>query len=201
MHIQFRFKNLLAKKEKEALHKKLFAVILAAGVLCIVYLVCVFAGFSANQKTVDYTDLAAKHTITTKAKEPAPAPPKVVDTPQILDIATACPFVNVDALKPQEQAAPLPPVPLPTVPNDSQSAFPLPPMQVPTDQNGGMQRIQDAAVRGLLIGNIAGNNMAILSNGSLVKEGDPYMESRIAVIDQGGISLESGREISYGTNP
>lgn len=204
-------KNPLTPKGEAARKKTRFAA-LATGAL---FSVCVLIGLADSSVNAPDEmskeipiDLKFAHK---QARKAAPAPPKAAEMPQNaeipLDIAKENPFVGKADLPPRESASPAqtaaPPIadnlgaalPQPSVPAP-------PPLTAPTDPAipRPANAAQGAAVQGVIIGN-AGDNMAILSNGSLVQEGDEYMQSRIAAIGQDGIHLENGQKISYGIRP
>lgn len=83
-------------------------------------------------------------------------------------------------------------VPLPTIP--SRGSVPIPsgnmPSSAPAPQGGS------ASVQGVLTGD-DGKNMAIMSDGRVVQEGDTYQDDRIAYIGGDGITFEDGHSISY----
>ncbi|MEN6623288.1 MAG: hypothetical protein ABFD50_17300 [Smithella sp.] len=91
--------------------------------------------------------------------------------------------------QPRPEGLPMPS--LPAIPGSGYIAAQNSPMQLPVSSPAA------AAIQGIFTGN-SGANMAILSDGKLVKEGDAYGESRIAVIGGDGIQLENGNSISYG---
>lgn len=204
---QWHLKNPLTAKG--AARKKTRFTALAAGAL---FSTCVLIGFvNSNLNAPEELskeipiDLNFKHK---QAQKAAPAPPKAAKLPKNaeipLDIAKENPFVGKADLQAQEKSA----SPAPSVADNLGAALPLPSvpappiLTAPTDQAGARSSsaVQGAAVQGVIIGN-SGDNMAILSNGSLVQEGDEFMQSRIAAIGQDGIRLENGQKISYGIRP
>ncbi len=86
---------------------------------------------------------------------------------------------------PQSAPAPVGQVPVPAVPRQ--------PVQVPAGVPGGSAAI---AVQGVLTGGRNGN-MAIMSDGTVVTEGDTYQDQRIAYIGGDGITFESGQRLDY----
>ena len=67
---------------------------------------------------------------------------------------------------------------------------PAPSSSAPASQGGS------ASVQGVLTGD-DGENMAIMSDGRVVQEGDTYQDGRIAYIGGDGITFEDGHSISY----
>jgi hypothetical protein len=77
-------------------------------------------------------------------------------------------------------------IPLPTIPgNGGGGNMPVPPSTA-----------KEATVQGVLTGN-NGSNMAIMSDGKVVSEGDTYKDDRIAYIGGEGITFENGHTIGY----
>ena len=88
-------------------------------------------------------------------------------------------------------------VPLPAIPGrgsvpipSGNMPSPAPSSSAPASQGGS------ASVQGVLTGD-DGENMAIMSDGRVVQEGDTYQDGRIAYIGGDGITFEDGHSISY----
>ena len=56
---------------------------------------------------------------------------------------------------------------------------------------------QQASVQGVITGE-DGENMAIMSDGSVVSEGETYQDGRIAYIGGDGITFDDGSSLKYG---
>lgn len=88
---------------------------------------------------------------------------------------------------------PRPNIPAFTPPNLSQnSALPAIPSTSAKPQS-------QASVQGIFTGD-DGNNMAIMSDGSVVSAGESYQDGRIAYIGGDGIHFDNGNTIKYGDN-
>lgn len=85
-------------------------------------------------------------------------------------------------------AAGLPPtvgsIPVPEIPDR-----PTPPKEIPSARS-------NVTVTGIVTGS-GGNNIAILSDGTVVAEGETYNDGRIAYIGGDGIQFEDGRIMDY----
>lgn len=78
--------------------------------------------------------------------------------------------------------------------NPSASPMPLPP-NAPNAQTP--KPSQQASVQGVVTGE-DGENMAIMSDGSVVSEGETYQDGRIAYIGGDGITFDDGSSLKYG---
>lgn len=78
--------------------------------------------------------------------------------------------------------------------NPSASPMPLPP-NAPNAQ--APKPSQQASVQGVVTGE-DGENMAIMSDGSVVSEGETYQDGRIAYIGGDGITFDDGSSLKYG---
>lgn len=78
--------------------------------------------------------------------------------------------------------------------NPSASPMPLPP-NAPNAQTP--KPSQQASVQGVVTGE-DGENMAIMSDGTVVSEGETYQDGRIAYIGGDGITFDDGSSLKYG---
>lgn len=81
-------------------------------------------------------------------------------------------------------------IPLPAIPGRGTVPIPSSSTSAPQPQ------ANSASVQGVLTGD-DGENMAIMSDGRVVQEGDTYQDGRIAYIGGDGITFEDGHRISY----
>ena len=81
-------------------------------------------------------------------------------------------------------------IPLPAIPGRGTVPIPSSSTSAPQPQ------ANSASVQGVLTGD-DGENMAIMSDGRVVQEGDTYQDGRIAYIGGDGITFEDGHSISY----
>lgn len=139
----------------------------------------------------------------TLKKQPSPKPvAKKASATNGIDIAQIYPFkiptANVQNSPEGHVPAPTQHLPaIPAIPNAGFSTS-LPPIPPTGTVSGGISYpLGDAQINGVITGD-DGSNMAIMSNGKVVKEGETYRDSRIAVIGGDGITLENGEKISYG---
>lgn len=84
-------------------------------------------------------------------------------------------------------------VPLPAIPGHSSVSIPAPGKAMPAP---AAVPKASATVQGVLTGE-NGENMAIMSDGCVVQEGDTYQDGRIAYIGGDGITFEDGHRINY----
>lgn len=83
---------------------------------------------------------------------------------------------------------------LPPIPSNAPSpAIP----NMPAGSNNFGSSSATVTVQGVFTGN-DGNNMAILSDGSVVSEGESYQDGRIAYIGGDGIKFDDGKTMNYG---
>lgn len=83
---------------------------------------------------------------------------------------------------------------LPPIPSIAPSSItPLPSSDSKPSQNSSPA----VTVQGVFTGS-DGNNMAILSDGSVVSEGESYLDGRIAYIGGDGIKFDDGKTMNYG---
>ena len=88
-------------------------------------------------------------------------------------------------------------VPLPAIPGRGSVPIPSGNMPSPAPSSSAPASQGDSAsVQGVLTGD-DGENMAIMSDGRVVQEGDTYQDGRIAYIGGDGITFEDGHSISY----
>lgn len=189
------------------LHVPAFPVFLTA-----LFLFCLIGGYLAffvhrGEGTTDIQEGMPPANPAAKQQIPPQMPPSTVDIaktyPFILPNGGTAVVMTVPAQNPVPGSTSLPAIPnyqprpdglpmpsLPAIPGSGYIATQNSPMQLPVSPTA-------AAIQGVFTGN-SGANMAILSDGKLVKEGDAYGESRIAVIGGDGIQLENGNSISYG---
>lgn len=88
-------------------------------------------------------------------------------------------------------------VPLPVIPG--RGSVPIPSSNIPSSapsSSAPAPQGSSASVQGVLTGD-DGENMAIMSDGRVVQEGDTYQDGRIAYIGGDGITFEDGHSISY----
>ena len=137
-----------------------------------------------------------------------------ISAPTLDTLLRVNPFVGVQEVN-SETARPMASsnIPLPAIPrmagssspgNPSYSAphsIPLPAIPgrgtvpIPSSSTSAPQA-NSASVQGVLTGD-DGENMAIMSDGRVVQEGDTYQDGRIAYIGGDGITFEDGHRISY----
>lgn len=209
--IKIRFSQFLPRQRS-----KKFPALLLYVLLFILGITCGYIAYIAHQGADS-----------TENDQEAPIPPKVVAKQSIqtvkpiapVDIASIYPFILPDgadvltaasgARQGMGTAAPMAAsTSLPAIPNyqPRPEGLPLPSIPVipgngPVVASGssmqGPGSYSSTAIQGIFTGN-SGSNMAILSDGKVVKEGDAYGGSRIAVIGGDGIQLDNGNSISYG---
>lgn len=132
-----------------------------------------------------------------QAVKPAPKPEKVAVRVEAAPKAfKADPFFRArekaaekKPVQTARQDVNLPPIPNFTPPEDVLGEMPLPQFE---------NREKQVGIQGILQGQ-GGKNIAILSDGRIVSEGDSYQNSRIAVIGGAGIVLSNGEKIAYET--
>lgn len=128
------------------------------------------------------------------------------------DISQINPFVDMTLLKQQGQASnqnqsayntglpALPAIPA-GQPRPNVGSIPIPSASIPNMPNEipSAASLSSAApkIQGVLIGQRGGKNQAVMSDGTVVSEGDHYQDGRIAYIGGSGITFDSGREIKY----
>jgi hypothetical protein len=172
---------------------------------------CLFLGFFLQQKF--FSPMPNENTIPTDDPATAQKKATVDQTSQKVDIAQIYPFVSADnanistKIMPEIAAAhqmanntTLPAIPT-MQPRPNVSSIPIPNM--PPIPGGGNNQNTSAAhpvdtshVQGIFTGN-DGNNIAIMSDGKIVQEGDSYQDNRISYIGGNGIHFENGNTISY----
>lgn len=141
--------------------------------------------------------------------------PKVVEKghnpTKSMNIAQIYPFVSEDMQLAQNTANNAAPpviptaqvrpnvgnIPLPAIPSNPamnlQTSMPMP---VPVAPNAVTSQ-KKVEVTGVFTGQ-DGQNMAIMSDGKIIKEGDSYNSNQISQISNNGIHFENGDSISYG---
>ena len=91
--------------------------------------------------------------------------------------------------------------PLPNLPAIPQTQAPASPQSSPMPLPSGAPQApkpsQQASVQGVVTGD-DGENMAIMSDGSIVSEGETYQDGRIAYIGGDGITFDDGSSLKYG---
>ena len=105
------------------------------------------------------------------------------------------PAINGGAVTPQSARNSV----LPAIPMMPRPSLPMPgnnSIPVPAIPSGGQPALKTASVQGILTGD-NGQNMAIMSDGKVVSEGDVYNEGRIAYIGGDGIKFDDGHSIGY----
>ncbi len=136
------------------------------------------------------------------AEKEAKAPEKAKAA---FDLRAACPFalhsltVASAAGAPSAPAA-VPAAPLPAIPHGSPA--PAPPLaripSLPVPQGVLPVPSGSPVIQGVFTGEDGTTNIAILSDGKIVAEGEELSGKRIRVIDGNGIQFENGGSISYG---
>lgn len=133
-----------------------------------------------------------------KGEDVAPKKEQVNLSSQMAALSQKNPFVDPSTLPkqardmhaalptiPQTAPAPVGDVPVPAVPRQ--------PVLPPAGAVGGNT---PAGVQGVLTGG-RGGNMAIMSDGTVVSEGDTYQDQRIAYIGGDGITFDNGHHLDY----
>ncbi|MBO6235637.1 MAG: hypothetical protein J6N22_02830 [Schwartzia sp.] len=124
--------------------------------------------------------------------------PKQVASDSITALNTNNPFIDPSSLPkqsrsashaalpsiPQTAPAPVGNVPVPAVPRQ------------PVHPSGGGTGTKPLGVQGVLTGGKNGN-MAIMSDGTVVTEGDTYQDQRIAYIGGDGVTFDNGHHLDY----
>lgn len=90
-------------------------------------------------------------------------------------------------------------IPLPVIPNYNPSNYqekPLPSMPVGKPNVPPLPSTAPVTVQGIGTGD-NGRNIAILSDGRVVSEGDTYNDGRISYIGGDGITFENGNKLQY----
>lgn len=88
-------------------------------------------------------------------------------------------------------------IPLPAIPNyNGRSSYQERPQSAPAAAMPQRQVGQPVTVQGVGTGG-DGNNIAILSDGRVVSEGDSYNDGRIAYIGGDGITFDNGEKLQY----
>lgn len=116
--------------------------------------------------------------------------------PQIPTMQQAKPIASSSSLPAIPKSTPLPNLPaIPQVqaPSSPQSS----PMPLPSGAPQAPKSSQQASVQGVVTGD-DGENMAIMSDGSIVSEGETYQDGRIAYIGGDGITFDDGSSLKYG---
>ena len=86
-------------------------------------------------------------------------------------------------------------IPLPAIPNHPMQAGRTNINNPPSNQPD-MQPSERIAVQGIVTGD-GGSNIAIMSDGRVVSEGDVYRDNRIAYIGGDGITFDNGTKLKY----
>ena len=86
-------------------------------------------------------------------------------------------------------------IPLPAIPNHPMQAG-IPQINNPPSNPPQIQPADRIAVQGIVTGN-NGSNIAIMSDGRVVSEGDVYRDNRIAYIGGDGITFDNGTKVRY----
>lgn len=128
---------------------------------------------------------------TIPANGPLPQIPAMQQSQHIqASVSSSVPAIHGSAPLPSLPA--IPQNPTPNVP--AASSMPLPP-NAPNAQTP--KPSQQASVQGVVTGE-DGENMAIMSDGSVVSEGETYQDGRIAYIGGDGITFDDGSSLKYG---
>ena len=111
----------------------------------------------------------------------------------------ADPFIEIPDLPKIENSHTLPAIPRPdSVPVPSVGKIPTPPIPARPGASSN-DIIKPPGVQGILI-NPSGGNMAIMSDGTVVSEGQTYCDNRIAYIGNEGVSFTDGTQIEFKSN-
>jgi len=133
---------------------------------------------------------------------------------KLQDIGQMNPFIDLTVLKQRGQVADQNQISsnvngglpvLPAIPSGQPrpdiGSIPIPTAPVSNVQNGLPRSLPPTAaspkIQGVLIGQRGGKNQAVMSDGTVVSEGDHYQDGRIAYIGGSGITFDNGREIKY----
>lgn len=129
---------------------------------------------------------------------------KAPDMPEpVANILAINPFVEISEIAGDEIPAPAGygagtqprgNIPLPAIPGAG--SIPLPAGQMPGSSPSPAVPRENITVQGVLVGG-DGGSMAIMSDGSLLTEGDTYRDGRITYIGGDGIRFDDGSSMDY----
>ena len=186
----------------EGMERKKFFLLLSVIIVCGLLTIKGVAErlWSDNSVPVPSSQQQEVHVATEKAPLPPPnngaAPKGSRLSTQLAVLQQKNPFIDPTALPKQSRNDALPAIPQ-TAPapvgNVPVPAIPRQPVQPPAGMAGEKAAI---GVKGVLTGGRNGN-MAIMSDGTVVTEGDTYQDQRIAYIGGDGLTFDDGHHLDY----
>lgn len=188
----------------EGMERKKFFLLLAVIIVCgLLTIKGVAERLWFDDNSVPVPSSRQQEVVATEKAPLPPSPPNNGVAPaQLAVLQQKNPFIDSTALPKQSQSrndalpaipqtapAPVGNVPVPAIPRQ--------PVQSPAG-SAGMAGEKAAAigVKGVLTGGRNGN-MAIMSDGTVVTEGDTYQDQRIAYIGGDGITFDNGHHLDY----
>lgn len=176
--------------------------------LVLIFLGMAAIGYILNPFADKPTDTAQQGGATKQERQADMADSAISQTNELALALKKNPFIEVRAIQPEGEPSAVTVQPtnkvsyaantsLPAIPNN----YPRPRVPMP-GQTGVMPQTPAApsggqvTVQGILTGE-DGNNMAIMSDGSVVGEGETFQDGRIAYIGGDGITFENGNRLEY----